>query len=219
MREPRFTLASPEVIAVLSGVHRSTKKSYYRIVDGRHVSCSVKIELMALGIAGATASKLLQTADLPSARPRLVASREVETEREVTVEVYEAAIECPGEEELGAHAPEPVPICETQVVERKPATVVEKQIRKNGPKPLTEEEREAKLAKADEKAIKQRYQLVQQGSYWGCYDAQNATVVLFKTLSEAQEHLQNILHGRDGYHLYGGMGNRSHSHESVEVHY
>jgi hypothetical protein len=225
MREPRFTLASPEVIAVLSGVHRSTKKSYYRIVDGRHVSCPVKIELMALGIAGATASKLLQTADLPSApfifnrqtaRPRVVASREVETEIEVTVEVYEAAIESPGEEELGATAPN----CETQQAEPTPETVTEKPIKKNGPKPLTEEEREAKVAKAEEKARKQRYQLVQQGSYWGCYDTQDATVVLFKTLGEAEEHLQDILRGRDGYRIsYGGMGNRSRSREAMEVHY
>jgi hypothetical protein len=144
----------------------------------------------------------------------------VETEREVTVEVYEAAIELPGEEGLGAVAPKSVPICETQQAEPNPVTVVEKLIRKNGPKPLTEEEREAKLAKAEEKARKQRYQLVQQGSYHGCYDAQNPTVVLFKTLSEAQEHLRDILHGRDGYHTsYCGMGNRSRSHEATEIHY
>jgi hypothetical protein len=65
-----------------------------------------------------------------------------------------------------------------------------------------------------------QYSLVQQGEYWGCFDGREATVVLFKTRAEAQEHLQDIVHGRDGYHItYGGIGNRSRSRESVEVHY
>jgi hypothetical protein len=66
-----------------------------------------------------------------------------------------------------------------------------------------------------------QYSLVHQNNgYWGCYDGREATVVLFKTKSEAQEHLQDILHGRDGYHIsYGGMGNRSRSHAAAEIHY
>jgi hypothetical protein len=65
-----------------------------------------------------------------------------------------------------------------------------------------------------------QYSLVQQGEYWGCFDAREATVVLFKTKGEAQEHLQDILHGRDGYRIsYGGMGNRSRSREAADIHY
>ena len=67
---------------------------------------------------------------------------------------------------------------------------------------------------------KWQYSLVQQGEYWGCYDGREATVVLFKTKAEAEEHLQDILHGRDGYRIsYRGMGNRSQSPAAADVHY
>lgn len=67
---------------------------------------------------------------------------------------------------------------------------------------------------------KNQYSLVQQGKYWGCYDGREATVVLFKTKGEAEEHLQDILHGRDSYRIsYSGMGNRSRSPAAAEIHY
>jgi hypothetical protein len=71
----------------------------------------------------------------------------------------------------------------------------------------------------DGKADKQFY-IVQQGSYFGIYNSREATVNLFKTKEEADEQLQHLLHGRDGYHIsYGGIGNRSRSREAMEVHY
>jgi hypothetical protein len=213
MREPRFTLASPEVIAILSGVHRSTKKSYYRIVDGRHVSCSVKIELMSLGIAGATASKLLQTADLPSApfifnrtaaRRKVVAETEVEKEREVTVEVYEAAIECPVDQELGEVAATPAATSEMQLVEPKPVPTTETPSKKTGPKAMSEDEREEKRLRKEEAENTKRYQLIQQGAYHGVWDDTSAAVItLWHTKAEAIEELAKIKSGR----IYAGICN------------
>jgi hypothetical protein len=205
MREPRFTLASPEVVAILSGVHRSTKKSYYRIVDGRHVACKLKRELMALGIAGATASKLLQTADLPSApfifnrtaaRPRVVAEREVEMEREVAVEVYEA------ETLVNRDVDTPAPIPES--ISPMPLTVTEKPTKKTGPKPVTEDEREEKRLRKEEAENTKRYQLIQQGAYHGIWDDSSAAVIsLWHTKPEAVEELARIKAGR----AYAGICN------------
>jgi hypothetical protein len=84
---------------------------------------------------------------------------------------------------------------------------------------VVEEEQEYFATAKDDKAIKHFY-IVQQGKYFGIFNAKEATVSLFKTRVEAEEQLRNIFHGRDGYHLsYGGIGNRSRSRESVEVHY
>jgi hypothetical protein len=55
---------------------------------------------------------------------------------------------------------------------------------------------------------KQRYQLVQQGKYYGCYDGIDATVVLFASAREARMHIYDRLHSRDAFHsFYGGKFN------------
>jgi hypothetical protein len=82
-----------------------------------------------------------------------------------------------------------------------------------------EEEVEELSAAKNDKANKHFY-IIQQGEYFGVYNALEATVDLYRTRTEAQEHLQEILHGRDGYHIsYGGMGNRSRSHAAADIHY
>ena len=98
MRTPKFTVDSPEVVRILAGVWRSTKKSYYRIgEDGRHIAASIKLELVAAGVASSVASRILQAADLPclpfvhnrSSKPKATVEREPLTEIGATLEVYE----------------------------------------------------------------------------------------------------------------------------------
>jgi len=56
---------------------------------------------------------------------------------------------------------------------------------------------------------KQRYQLVQRGRYFGCYDAVDATVVLFASEREARKHIHDLLHHREVFQsFYGGKHNR-----------
>jgi hypothetical protein len=82
-----------------------------------------------------------------------------------------------------------------------------------------EEELEDMPAAKNDKANKHLY-IIEQGKYFGVYNAMEATVDLYKTRAEAQEHLQEILHGRDGYRIsYTGMGNRSRSREAADIHY
>ena len=69
MKYKHYTLESPEVIAILQDVWKSSKGSYYRISpDGRHSACTVRQELVALGICPTIASRLLRDAVLPTAR-------------------------------------------------------------------------------------------------------------------------------------------------------
>jgi hypothetical protein len=56
----------------------------------------------------------------------------------------------------------------------------------------------------------QRYQLVQQGDYHGCYDSQDGNLVLFKSLLEAKEYIHNLLHHRESFTMfYGGKKNNN----------
>jgi hypothetical protein len=67
--------------------------------------------------------------------------------------------------------------------------------RGNGPKPKIEEEEVLESAK---KGKHQRYSLVQRGSYFGCYDSRDATVVLFAEERDAKRHIYELLHHRGG---------------------
>jgi hypothetical protein len=65
MKFRKLTLDSPEVKAILDGVWKSGTISYYRIIDGKHVAMPIREELIVLGMSHISASRLLQTADLP----------------------------------------------------------------------------------------------------------------------------------------------------------
>jgi hypothetical protein len=60
-----------------------------------------------------------------------------------------------------------------------------------------EDESEELPAVENDKATKHFY-IVQQGSYFGVFNAMEATVDLYKTRVEAEGHLRGILHGCDG---------------------
>jgi hypothetical protein len=55
-----------------------------------------------------------------------------------------------------------------------------------------------------------RYSLIRQGKYWGCYDGNETTVVLFQSRKEAQQHIWERLHHRDTFTaFYGGKVNHN----------
>jgi hypothetical protein len=54
-----YSVDSPQVVAILKDVIRSSKKSYYRKVDGRDVACAVRRELLAPGMCTKTATGIL----------------------------------------------------------------------------------------------------------------------------------------------------------------
>jgi hypothetical protein len=64
----KFALDSPEVITILANVWKSGTKSYYRIVDGKHMQIPIRGELMALGMCSKTATTLLSEAKIPSGK-------------------------------------------------------------------------------------------------------------------------------------------------------
>jgi hypothetical protein len=65
----KFTLESPEVQALLSGVFRCSPQTYFRICPetGKHFVYPIRKHLMALGMCSKTASLFLQKANLPFA--------------------------------------------------------------------------------------------------------------------------------------------------------
>lgn len=52
---------------------------------------------------------------------------------------------------------------------------------------------------------KSQYSLVHHNNgYFGCYDGREGTVVLFKTLQQAKDYIEDLLHGRDGFRSFYG---------------
>jgi hypothetical protein len=150
-----FNLETPEVKAILCDVWRSSKKSYYRIdpVTGRHVVANLKQELVAIGMHGVDASALLQSGKFPVGKfkhnrppqgPKLPPiARAIETE----IEVYELALPV----SIVTVEPTPLPVLlEQPTVERRSTGQCDLSHgkKKTGPKPISDEEREAKLALA-----------------------------------------------------------------------
>jgi hypothetical protein len=64
----KFSLDSPEVAALLANVWKSGTKSYYRIVDGKHIQIPLRGELMTLGMCSKTATTLLSEANIPNGK-------------------------------------------------------------------------------------------------------------------------------------------------------
>jgi hypothetical protein len=66
--------------------------------------------------------------------------------------------------------------------------------------PTTEEpEEEAKAVKPG----KSHYYLVQQGEYWGVFNAQDGGQVLFTDKEQAEQYMQDLLHHRESKMFYG----------------
>jgi hypothetical protein len=68
---------------------------------------------------------------------------------------------------------------------------------------IAEDETEEDVPSGTDK--KCQYSLVHQNNgYWGCYDGREGTVVLFKTLQQAKDYIEGLLHGRDGFRSFYG---------------
>jgi hypothetical protein len=66
--------------------------------------------------------------------------------------------------------------------------------------PIAEEsEEEIKAVKL----VKSHYYLVQQGEYWGVFNAQDGGQVLFTEREQAEEYLQDLIDHREGKTFYG----------------
>jgi hypothetical protein len=87
-------------------------------------------------------------------------------------------------------------------------------------KEAEKEEKRAKAARIEEASIRKKYSLVRQGSYHGVYNNEDATQVLFHTIEEAKNHLNDMVHGRDSFKIYYGSTNKKHRQpELQEIHY
>jgi hypothetical protein len=65
---PRYTIDSPEVASLLSGTHRCSPQSYFRIdEDGKCRTYPIRRLLMSLGINQKLATQLMQQANIPYA--------------------------------------------------------------------------------------------------------------------------------------------------------
>jgi hypothetical protein len=235
MRNKPYTLESPEVIAILHDVWRSTKRSYYRITpEGKHVAYAVKLELVALGICDTIASRLLQSADLPTApfvHNRTGARLKPATPEGLITKVHAVEVY----QELEDHAETPTGISVAGPVEVTPTvseTVATEEVAEAKAPPSKEKKKEAKtladeqiakaakVARAEETAIRKRYFLVRQGSYHGVYNEDTGTQVLFHSIEEAKEHINDLIHGRDSFRsYYASVTNRQRSPELQELHY
>jgi hypothetical protein len=66
-RHRDWKLDDPEVIAIFDGAIRSSKRSFYKIIDGRHQTAPLKSELIQLPMTAASASRLLAAYPFPEA--------------------------------------------------------------------------------------------------------------------------------------------------------
>jgi hypothetical protein len=69
---------------------------------------------------------------------------------------------------------------------------------------IPEEEAEADANSVGRKKNTQ-YSLVHQNNgYWGCYDGREGTLVLFATIQQAKDYIEDLLHGRDSFRSFYG---------------
>jgi hypothetical protein len=233
MKGKHYTLDSPAVREILSGVYKNATRNYFKIApDGRCEVFAVRTQLMALGMGSTSASKILEAADIPLGNFVLnpVVKLEGVTMVRADVEVYGAGPweEQPSErddEDGSVHLPrqlsqfgqdsighdydmlpgereETVPVCpvtEHLLPQSKP-------VKKSGPKSLTDEEREEKLARQEEAANSKRYQyIVTSSGKFGIWDGVNGyTVFLAYTEEEAIEEMSRLQTGKSYALTYAG---------------
>ena len=164
MKGSHYTVESPAVREILSGVYKNATRNYFRIApDGRCEVFAVRTRLMSLGMGSTSASKILEQANIPLGNFVLnpVVKLEGVTMVRADVEVYGAG---PLEEEpserdnqgrwigspsativvvgqVSIEHEDDIPVCETE--ETCPeCSVTSKRAKKNGPTV----ERDAKLA-------------------------------------------------------------------------
>jgi hypothetical protein len=196
MKHAKYNSESPEVIAILTGIYRSSDKNYFRITDtGKHEICAVRKRLMALGIGTTSATRIMKAANIPvvtfiqNKTPKPVIPDGIIRKVKADVEVYS-----PVEQDL---APTEV-IAEPQLKLPKKGRQRKPQITELADEELTDEQIEEKATNS------KRYCLVQQGAYWGAYDEESSSQVLFRSKQEALNHIHQLLHDKDVFRIQYG---------------
>lgn len=70
---------------------------------------------------------------------------------------------------------------------------------------------------AEEVSKSKRYSLVQQGKYYGAFDEENCTQVLFRTKEEALAHIHQLLHGGEVFRHFYAKGNFKQREEELQA--
>jgi hypothetical protein len=201
MKGSHYTIDSPAVREILTGVYRNANRNYFRIApDGRCDVFAVRTHLMALGMGSTSASKILEQANIPAGTFVLNPSVKLDQGRWVDGP-------CPtivGQDSI--EHDDDMPVCELRShseVTIDPSVTDDlipqsKPVKKSGPKSLTEEEREEKLARQDEAANSKRYQYIETSSgKFGIWDGANGyTVFLAYTEEEAIEEMSRLQTGK-----------------------
>jgi hypothetical protein len=234
MKGSHYTVDSPAVREILSGVYKNATRNYFKIApDGRCEVFAVRTQLMASGMGSTSASKILDQAHIPAGTFVLNPSVKLEgvTVIRADVEVYgvgpleeepserddqgrwigspAATIVSVGQDSIGndddmlpGEREETAPVC--SVTEH--LLPLSKPVKKNGPKALTEEEREEKLARQEEAANSKRYQYIETSSgKFGIWDGANGyTVFLAYTKEEAIEEMSRLQTGKSCTVTYTG---------------
>lgn len=67
---------------------------------------------------------------------------------------------------------------------------------------MTQEEKDTVLERQEKATNARRYCLTRRNQYWGVYDQREATEALFPTQEAAEEHIHQLMHGYDSFHIF-----------------
>jgi hypothetical protein len=209
MKNRKFTIDSSQVTAILDGAFKHGAKGYFRVTaEGKCEVYAIRSRLMALGIRPASATHILEQANIPE--KEYIYNRVPKSQNGFTT--VKADVENYGEAEQRPPSGQSTTVAEAVGIAKHPSDqendtqypitgqlpeIQLQPVKKNRPRPLTEEEREAKKAKAEAAQHKKRFQLIETSSgKWGTWDGQNGTVTnIHWTREEALEELARLRSG------------------------
>jgi hypothetical protein len=185
-KKPRLGPDSPLVQEALAGIYKSGRKIFFRInPDGQHQKISVSKALNVLDIPYENKVSLIRTFPFPELA---YSSQRMQVNAAATAKRMAREVEEDDDEfEDLADLPE------DELEEDSLTTIVVTvpKVKKNQ---------------------RQHYQLVQQNQYWGCFNAEEVTVVLFRTRKEAELHIHRLQNHREVYKAFYSSGNNSNRH-------
>jgi hypothetical protein len=197
----KLTIDDEAVKNLLSSVYRRGVRTYCRIAeDGSMYVVPIRADLIKLGMSPKVAAELIKEANLPKT-PEPEEDPPVIEAAEVAVSIsdklrgkffsgFTPEIPLPADEDEDEFEdlPEDEPVEEDSV-----STMVN-------------------TVPTGKKNKRQHYQLIQQGEYWGCFNSEEVTVVLYRTRREAERHIHNQQNHREVYKAFYSSGNNSNRH-------
>jgi hypothetical protein len=202
-RYRNWQLDDPEVQQIFDGAIRSSRRSFYKIVDGRHPSAPLKSQLIELPMTAASAPRLLEAYPFPEApfiknrkRDANLTEEELAAMRErQAIRKAKAAAKAKTKSEimepiqvgdsLLPTLPESSPTVDAidESPEESPSEELELSVNE-------ETERCKRPSKSDPEELMENknHCLIKRGEWWGIYHSRDATVHLIsKDRSEAVE--------------------------------